>query len=263
MKGIKRESLKQRFQTGRMPMEEDFSILIDSMVNMVDEGFAKTDRDGLRIDQIAEGRLVSFYENLAVNSPQWFLQMGASEGGERPLHLAPRWSDAETGALTLARKPTLAGPPRLAVGVNNRAPRHELDVVGTVSAHGRRGRDGSMRALADGNWHAVTEPLRGCHALEIVAGTGATSDAEGKYSLVHAIAVKAFGGRGRITTTQSNFGSGCSRLQLRWHHPNPDDPDAYVLQVRTHCGYESGGAIRYHVAELWSDPLMVGSEGGT
>jgi len=259
MTGINRDSLKQRFRTGRMPTEEDFSILVDSMVNLVDEGFSKTGCDGMRIDQISEGKLLSFYENLAVHSPQWFLQMGPQVDGERPLHLSPKWSTPGSGSLSLARMPGNAAPeePRLAVGVNTPSPQHELDVVGTIRSHRRLGRSGWKSTEADGQWHTVTDPMTGCNALEIVAGTGATEDPEGKYALVHAIAIKAFGSKGSISVTQSNYGSGCSRIQIRWRHVDDADPQSYVLQIRTHCRYDSGGKIRYHVTELWDDPSML------
>ena len=37
---LSRKELKERFKAGRMPTEEDFMSLIDSLVNSVDEGFS-------------------------------------------------------------------------------------------------------------------------------------------------------------------------------------------------------------------------------
>lgn len=260
MNGIKRDSLKSLFKSGQMPTEKDFSTLIDSMVNQIDEGFDKTADDGLRISQIGTGKLLSFYENLSVNSPQWFLEMGPRLFGERSLHVVAQGSQAPTTVLSLVRRSGDEASERgalVAVGVNKRDPRHELDVAGTVRSHGRIGRAGEMAAPADGKWHDITEPLSGCNALEIVAGVGARDDEEGKYALVHAVAVNAFDGKGNISLTQSNYGSGCSRLMMRWRTPDKADKFRYVLQMRTHCPYESGAWIRYHITQLWFDPLMA------
>ena len=39
-----RSTLKKFFESGRMPSERQFADLIDSMLNMVDEGFDKTEQ---------------------------------------------------------------------------------------------------------------------------------------------------------------------------------------------------------------------------
>ena len=257
---IKRDGLKALFKSGQMPSEQDFSTLIESTVNRIDEGFEKTADDGLRISQIGTGRLLSFYENLSVNSPQWFLEMGPRAFGERSLHVVSRGSESPASVLSLVRRAGNEAPERgarIAVGVNNRDPHHELDVAGTVRSHGRLGRSGDMEVPADGKWHDLTGPLSGCNALEIVAGVGARDDEEGKYAILHAVAVNAFDGKGQINQTQSNYGSGCSRMLLRWNLPDKSDRFKYVLQARTHCPYDSGAWIRYHLTQLWFDPFMT------
>ena len=64
MSKLNRALLKNRFKAGQMPCEEDFIDLIDSMVNMEEEGIEKTRETGLKISQITDsGKLMSFYEN--------------------------------------------------------------------------------------------------------------------------------------------------------------------------------------------------------
>ncbi len=70
---LSRNELKERFRAGRMPTEEDFMSLIDSMVNSVDEGFTVSEENGLEIKQRRDSsRLMSFFSNLAERNPQWF-----------------------------------------------------------------------------------------------------------------------------------------------------------------------------------------------
>lgn len=259
MNGIKRDSLKSLFRSGQMPTEKDFSTLIDSMVNQIDEGFDKTEKDGLRISQIGTGKLMSFYENLSVNSPQWFLEMGPKLFGERSLHVVAQGASSPASVLSLVRRTGAEAAQRgapVAVGVNKRDPRHELDVGGNVRSRGRLGCEGELVIKANGEWQSITKPMSGCNALEIVAGAGAKDDEEGKYAIVHAVAVNAFGGKGSITMTQSNYGSGCSRLLMRWLTVDKSDKFQYVLQMRSHCTYGPEAWIRYHITELWFDPLM-------
>lgn len=65
MEKLDRNALKNKFKKGKMPSEQDFSNLIDSMVNILEEGFDKTSRDGLKISQLmGSGRLLSFIKIL-------------------------------------------------------------------------------------------------------------------------------------------------------------------------------------------------------
>ena len=60
--GLNRSELKYRFTAGRMPTEEDFMSLIDSMVNAVDDGliWQNASRSGLRVSArtLSRARLV-------------------------------------------------------------------------------------------------------------------------------------------------------------------------------------------------------------
>lgn len=260
MTRLKRQNLKQRFRNGKMPCEGDFADLIDSMVNVLDEGFEKTPDGGLMVNQIGTGRLASFFENLSVNSPQWFLELGPRDPDERSLHIStPDESGAQTALSMVRRSATERGKRRgapVAVGINKRDPRHELDVAGTLRSHGRIGKQGEMPVPADGDWHDITEPLSGCNAFEIVAGVGSKEDKEGRYALLMAIAMNAFNGKGAIQETQARFGSRCGRIELRWRRPPTGSAFTYVLQMRVKCAYEPGAWVRYHITKLWFDSLM-------
>jgi DNA-binding transcriptional regulator YhcF (GntR family) len=44
-----RETLKNYFKKGSLPSEKEFANLIDSMLNTIDDGFEKTEDEGLKI----------------------------------------------------------------------------------------------------------------------------------------------------------------------------------------------------------------------
>jgi hypothetical protein len=245
-----RDTLKRKFNDGEMPSASAFSELIDSMLNIVDEGFDKTAADGLKVSQLNQGKLLSFYQNIDIKSPIWSIQLDGPEGG------LAFGNAANAGALTLRQ---------LKVGHNgehNREPGagdFELDMAGRIVADGRRGRAGRLSVPADGKWHDITDTLKGCNAFEITAGVGKSGT--GKYALMHAFAMMAFNGKSEIDYRQAHFGSKCNRLQLQWV-PDPEGgKHAYILQMRVGCPYDSSTAkertwVSYYLTNLWFDPLM-------
>ncbi|AKM32316.3 hypothetical protein AB870_22780 [Pandoraea faecigallinarum] len=252
-----RDTLRRKFGNGEMPSATAFSELIDSMLNIVDEGFDKTPVDGLKVSQLNQGKLLSFYQNIDLKSPIWTIQLDGEAGGlafgngDNPTALTLR-------QLSTARGETASDPPARATGF-------ELDVAGRVVADGRRGRPGARAVLADGKWHDITDALTGCQAFEITAGVGKRGS--GKFALMHAYAVMAYNGKGDIDYRQSHFGSKCNRLQLRWADTPDGAKHTYVLQMRVGCPYDStrdaAGApktwVTYYLTTLWFDSDMTGS----
>lgn len=256
-----RKNLKDRFKNGRMPSESDFADLIDSMINALDEGYEKTAEDGLKVTQLmGSGRLMSFYENLAVDRPQWYFQLGARKEGQTSLHISsPQVNEGQSVVsmhCTNADENNAESQTTVAVGINQKNPDCELDVNGVVAMSGRRGVRGSLPVPADGQWHNITEELAGCQAFEIMAGVGG-QDSEGHYALTHAFAMNVFGGKGSIDYRQAYFSGRCERIELRWQ--NAETKFAYTLQMRVKCAYKTGVWIRYHITQLWFDTQMVES----
>lgn len=256
MEKLDRTALKNRFKKGKMPSEQDFANLIDSMVNILEEGFDKSSETGLKISQLmGAGKLLSFYENIAVDSPKWFMELASDGAG---LHFG---TPATPRVLTLRNiVEEVNGQPvaSVAVGINNERPEAELDVEGTIVANARIGREGALLALADGEWHDITEPLTGCEAFEVVAGVGG-QDADGRYALLHAIALNAFNGTSSIKEQHAYYGQKCNRIELRWASAPQAGEFHYKLQARTQCAYGGNIAIRYRLTRLWMDPMMFDS----
>lgn len=258
-----RKTLADNFADGKRPTEEAFSDLIDSMVNIVDDGFDKTAEDGMRVAQLdGNSKLVSFFDEITVKQPLWSISFSMSGYGDgKNLSFYPRNDSA--ASLTLAgieADPEQGTPAKIRVGINKDKPEHALDVCGVIASEGRIGREGrrEFQVRADGKWHPVITGLDGCQAFEVMAGVGRKRS--GKYALMHAFAVSTFNSKkSGITYHQAHYASRCDQIDLRW----TGDMHNYSLEMRTRCSYEENVAeavyIRYYLTRLWFDPFMEGS----
>lgn len=244
-----RNTLKKYFEAGRLPSSTQFADLIDSMLNVIEEGFDKTPQEGFKVSQLDHtGKLVSFYETIDVKKPVWSLRLDMTSGNLIFGH------QANPNVLTLG---TAAGETAVEAGVddkvrvaiNKQEAECELDVGGTIASRGRIGSPG-RDVPADGKWHDITKELDGCQAFEIMAGVG--KKRSGKYALLHATALKTFNARGKITCGQAHYGSRCNRIKLRWKKK----ARRYTLQLKTRCCYGEGIFVRYYLTRLWFDPFM-------
>jgi len=248
----RRAQLKEHFEQGKMPTQEDFADLIDSMLSMLDEGFDKSPEAGFKVEQLRDGKLLSFYKDINIGNALWSLGLDKSTN-------SLSFQDAQNHALlTLSSSTDTDKIQRTLVGIRQSNPQHELDVAGTVAAHARVGRSGELSVPADGNWYDITDYMTGCQAFEVMAGAGA-KDSEGRYALMHAFAVNAFGANGEITYHQSHFGNKCSRIELRWVRAE-EDRFSFKLQMRVGCSYGDQVWIKYHMTQLWQDTLMLESD---
>lgn len=249
-----RKTLKDKFIEGRMPDETGFADLIDSTLNMLDDGFEKTRADGFKVTQLGGGRLLSFYHDIDVQSPLWSIQLDTSS--ERNLLIIDRNNAPAVSLRKLPGDPLALTeqPARLGIGINKERPDYELDVAGTVAAWGRLGRKGELPVEADSEWHDVTGTLEGCQAFEIMAGVGKRGS--GRYALLHAFAVNTFNAKGSITYHQAHFSSRCCRIALRWQPVDGATGNEYKLQMRVGCSYGDGVWIKYYLTGLWPDPFM-------
>jgi hypothetical protein len=286
-----RETLKNYFRAGSLPRQEHFHDLIDSTLNMGDEGFAKDEKDGLKIATRGDSRtLLSFFRrSLGESAPLW--RMGLDESNDT-LELMHQDQDSPGESPTLALSydadaadgGARAGEKTGRVGINTSQPERDLDVNGIARMVGRMGvvprrmaeasADPSVPpgpVLANGEWQTISDKLPGCHALEVLAGVGGRKG-EGQYALLHAIAISAFNPRGwylnpfgfnflhrknGIRVQQAYFRSRKDKLQLRWH----GEQEGFYLQIRSQRDYgldESREPIRilYHVTDLWPFPYM-------
>lgn len=261
-----RKTLSAYFADGQLPTQEAFGDLIDSVVNIVDDGFDKSPEEGMKVAQLDNSsKLVSFYDEITVRAPLWsiaFSVSGYGGGTESNKNLNFFYGGNKATGLTLASAPESAAGPdkapegKIRVGINKNAPEHELDVDGVVAADGRTGRAGKNEVRADGKWYPIITGLDGCQAFEIMAGVGKPHS--GRYALLHAYALNTFNSKkGNITYHQAHFSSRCDQIELRWVGGTHD----YSLEMRVRCSYEQNAkeeiCIRYYVTQLWFDPFMA------
>lgn len=256
-----RATLRNFFADGQRPTGKHFGCLIDSMLNMVDEGFSKTPQEGLKIASAVTHRaLLSFYRD---NQQQRLWSLGFSEEADR---LEFTHDAAAEPAMALDMHQDDDGSVETRVGINTGKPQHALHVEGVVCMQGRTGGMPLPAApLADGEWHDLTGELAGCHAFELMAGAG--REGTGRFAMVQAVAMNAFnpGGswldllsrRKPIRQQHAWYGKRCDRLQLRWFG-EAGRYGKYRLQIRTRCSYGEGVPLQVRLTQLWFDPMMQG-----
>lgn len=260
-----RKTLSAYFADGQLPTQEVFGDLIESVVNIVDDGFEKSPEEGMKVAQLDNNsKLVSFYDEITVREPLWSIAFSVSGYGgmDGNKNLNFFYGSNRNNGLTLASVPESAAGAdkasegKIRVGINKNAPKHELDVDGVVAADGRAGREGKNKVRADGNWYPIITGLDGCQAFEIMAGVG--KPRSGRYALLHAYALNTFNSKkGNITYHQAHFSSRCDQIELRWTGGMHD----YSLEMRVRCSYEQNAkeevCIQYYLTRLWFDPFMA------
>ncbi len=252
-----RETLKNYFAGGARPSAEHFATLIDSVLNIVDEGFDKSVEYGFEVS--AEGdqeSLITFFRKNHPKDPLWSIRLGQSRDTLQIEKITPGQKASSVLSITEDRK----------IGINHETPEHPLDVQGMIKSEGRIGSVLPIEneVLADGEWHDITEDLRGCQAFEVMAGAGKKET--GQYALMHAIAMNTFNPTGfffnflnrkkKIKYHHAYFRSMGQKLKLRWIEIKGPPEHIYRLQIRSNSSYGQGIRIVYHLTNLWDDVDM-------
>src|SRR5215208_5429375 len=131
-----RMTLKDFFRRGKIPTEENFADLIDSMLNQDEDSISKLGNDPLKISANGdEEALINFYPpGQAATAPSWQIKQKAD--GKTGLSIG----DAATSRLFID-----SGTGNVGIGTSN--PLHLLQVGGSVNGHlGFGGSDGSPNA---------------------------------------------------------------------------------------------------------------------
>jgi len=233
-----RKSLKGYFKKGQLPTEGHFHDLIDSSINKVDDGMSKTMEDGLMLSPIGESRkLISFFKNIEDKSPVWKIEVDENNAD---LEITNKLGDVIVNVSEDGK-----------VGINNENPEANLDVNGVVAMSGRGGNAYKGKIPADGKWHKIVTDLNGCHMFEVIAGVGKKKT--GKYAMLHAIAISAFGkSKNKISITQARYGVRGNNMKLRW----TGGTYKFNLELKTRYNYGEGVAVNYNIQKLWHDTFM-------
>lgn len=241
MTKVNRETLKSYFRSGSRPDDSQFVDLIDSVPNIIDDGIARSDKEGLKLAPTGgKGSVLEFFRDIQDDLPAWKITLDPAGG---ILSLV----DSEDNPVVTFSP---GEPVRVHAGIESYL---GISAPG-FSGNFRRQQVIDRPAKADGRWHTV--PLieagekDGCRAYRIVAGCGKGST--GKYALLEATAMHCCGKKRRIRTVSSWIGCRFHRIRLRWHTENGQT----VLQIRTRRNYGDSVVIRYRVTEIWSDYNM-------
>lgn len=237
-----RDTLKKRFKNGEMPTQRHFEDLIDSMVNKADDGLSKCIDHGLMLAPEGKStKLVSFYKSIEEKVPAWAIELAEDSKG-KALQIG------EEGR----KEPAVFIQSGGNMGIGTATPGYDLDVNGLAGMKGRIGTFRKGEVPGNGKWQTIAEGLDGCNALEVMAGIGGLQG-EGKYALLHAIAVSTYGrSKSKIKKVQAHYGWFWNKLCIRWSGTTFN----YSLQVRTRRNYGEGVNIKFHISKLWDDREM-------
>jgi hypothetical protein len=279
-----RKQLKTFFQKGNLPDQSAFEKLIDSTFNKADDRL-DINEDGLMIYPSENGKekLFSFFENKDDADATWamFISKKPTQGISINKLVQTKQKDnslqenVEPPAFFIEKE-------KGKVGIGTNSPRQQLEVKGKIASAGRVGNYREDKLDADGEWHNIfaTKELEGCNAFEIMAyAEGEAGD--GKYSLMHAIAISTFGNsKPKISKTCAHHGKSWNKIEIRWEsRPSrisekttsakrktfdfakwwkhlvslfePKDTFNYNLQLRTKSHYGIDKKIFYKVSVLW------------
>jgi hypothetical protein len=239
---LNRQSLINYFKKGSAPSEKHFADLIESTINIVEDGISRDGENGFRITPVGRSkRLISFYKNFKQLKPEWSINL--EKEGLSGLTIQ---QEENTPALVFKSGGNIG------VGIEN--PKSKLDVDGYVTAKGRIGSYLSGQVAGDGKWHNLVENLKEPCAYELMLRIDGAKGS-GRYALAHVIALNTFGGRastGNIKKTRAYYGSFFNRLRFRWSGSLYN----YSLQVKTarHFGLDPNTGepypIRFSISDL-------------
>jgi hypothetical protein len=248
-----RKTLREYFKAGNLPTGENFSDLIDSMINIRNDGINRSNEHGFYIATTAEkDRLLSFFRGDDGRAPVWIVDMNNADNS---LCIRPASLEKESKEQDIRFTMSPDGN----IGIKKRTPVYEMDINGTIRCSGRignynHGNGEIIKITADGEWHELLDNLNGCNAFEIVAGVGKKKT--GKYALMHAVAVNIFGNRGKIRYTQSSYFSRNNSIRLKW----VGNQKSYALMMRTMSDYGSVDnkkiCVNCSITKLWFDETM-------
>lgn len=226
-----RRTLKEYFGKGKKPDSGQFADLIDSMLNIVDDGFNKSAERGLQLSPLDdEGAVMEIRQNILDNEPAWIVALG--KGGELHIHRGLE----EDPLLTLSQEGTIS------LGTKDKV---RLEINGTVHADSFAGNYLQGKVPANGQWQNIGEMDYGCIGYQIEAACGLKG--KGRYALASVTAMHCFGKHPKIRSTHSWFGSRFNKIQFRWRSEGLNA----ILQVRTRSDYGEDVWVHYSIKRLF------------
>lgn len=256
-----RAGLKGIFSRGETPTQEDFHLLIDSVLNLHDDHLTCLPNGGLKVYAgEKDGILVEFQMDRADGSTNWVLLKQNDPSGQPGISL--RYKPYRLSNLQYPPPDPLFVGNQGCVGISHNDPRFALEVGGAVGMETRLGTYLEGKLPANGHWHNLLGTLespapRGYFALEVLAYV-LPPTGSGQYGITHAICLGAhpegnhwlverlgFHNRRGIQQTQGYYGSKRNRVDLRWGGTR----EAPMLELRTRKRLRDS-TVHYRVTNL-------------
>ncbi len=259
-----RQRLLTYFRNGKIPSEEHYSDLINSMVHKDDDGFSKDDENGLKIYSDEKyNKLISFYKDINAIDPFFLLIKDKAEPDS--LILQPYIpSDPNNGT----DKESVFFHTNGKLGIGKKCDdQYKIEVDGFIGMKGRIGTfkskpdselkpDSGWNSVdADGKWWPIITGLKNAQAFEIIARTG--KKGTGKFCIMYATALSVFGPKGgKIRRTNAYYGFFWNKLNLRWTGTSKN----YSLELKSNSNYGEEVKIYYTITQLWEDELFLSDD---
>lgn len=226
-----RRTLKEYFGKGKKPDSGQFADLIDSMLNIVDDGFSKSAERGILLSPLDDdGAVMEIRRNILDGEPAWIVSLGRD--GE--LHIQRGTEEQPLVTLSQDGKISLGNKDKIT-----------LEVKGAIHADSFVGSYLQGKVLANGQWQNIGEPEYGCVGYHIEAACGLRG--QGRYALADVTAMHCFGKHPCIRYARSWFGSRFNKIQFRWLREGHN----CVLQVRTRSDYGKDVWVHYRIKRLF------------
>ncbi|MDR2084119.1 MAG: hypothetical protein LBP67_03895 [Bacteroidales bacterium] len=234
-----RQTLKESFKQGKKPSEQDFENLIDSTMNILDDGFRKSPESGMGLAPLSEkGTVLSVFWKTTDDNPQWEIAIEQTEGN---LEIRKREDEGYIPVLVLRTDGNII------YGQKDK----KAVFAGGVSMPVREGIYAES-VPADGKWHDITVNLDACQALEVVAVTGKKNSL--KHAVLMAHATSCFGNHSKIKKISSHYGRYGHRICIRW---KKSGHNKCKLQLKTKFPYREDIQIQCHITSLLSKNILL------
>jgi hypothetical protein len=249
-----RERILDYFKNGKIPTQQHYADLINSMIHKEDDGFSKDDPNGFKIYTHHDFlNLISFYESNDAGKP--FFTISKDKQTPEAIKFQSYKQQADT---TTADETGVFFHDNGNVGIGKKCDdNYRVDIDGFAAMKGRIGTYPADQNFvkADGKWHPIITGLKNAQAFEVVARTG--KKGTGKLAIMHAIALSVAGKKGgRIHRRNAYFGFFWNKINLRWS----GDYNGYSLLMKTNSNYGEGVNIYFTITQLWDDKLFLSED---
>ena len=150
---INRQTLKNYFQKGGFATEKHFIDLIDSSLNMIDDGISINQKQGFKLNPIGfSTRLMSFFKKATQNEPDFTVNI--NQDNVEGLSINNREGE-----------PLIKFDQNKQIGVHTNEPRFDFDVRGVLGIDSKSGNHIVGEVDGDGSWQTIISNLDGIMVL--------------------------------------------------------------------------------------------------